>query len=83
MAVRIFVFLQICFMGFILYLQPERISGHQYTISSDVWSTGITLLELAMNKFPFPTDVPLIDLLFIITQNEVINSGCISSCFEY
>ena len=33
--------------------QPERIQGAQYTVKSDVWSLGITLVELALGKFPF------------------------------
>lgn len=32
--------------------QPERIRGETYSITSDVWSLGLTLLELAMNRFP-------------------------------
>jgi mitogen-activated protein kinase kinase len=51
--------------------QPERISGHEYTIRSDVWSTGISLLELVQNKFPFPSDLPPIELMMYITQGEV------------
>ena len=34
-------------------LQPERIQGAQYTVKSDVWSLGITLIELALGRFPF------------------------------
>ena len=35
------------------YLQPERIQGAQYSVKSDVWSLGITLIELALGRFPF------------------------------
>ena len=42
-----------------IFLQPERIdpSGNpsQYDIRSDVWSLGISLLELATLKFPYST----------------------------
>lgn len=34
-------------------LQPERIQGAPYTIKSDVWSLGISLIELALGRFPF------------------------------
>ena len=33
--------------------QPERIQGAQYTVKSDVWSLGISLIELALGRFPF------------------------------
>ena len=35
------------------YFQPERIQGAQYTVKSDVWSLGISLIELALGRFPF------------------------------
>jgi mitogen-activated protein kinase kinase len=34
-------------------IQPERIQGAQYTVKSDVWSVGISLIELALGRFPF------------------------------
>jgi mitogen-activated protein kinase kinase len=33
--------------------QPERIQGGEYSVKSDVWSLGITLIELAHGRFPF------------------------------
>jgi mitogen-activated protein kinase kinase len=41
------------FVGTGTYMAPERIKGAQYTIHSDVWSFGLTLMELAIGKFPF------------------------------
>uniref|UniRef100_A0A8D0NHW8 mitogen-activated protein kinase kinase n=1 Tax=Sus scrofa TaxID=9823 RepID=A0A8D0NHW8_PIG len=37
-----------------VFLQPERISGEQYGIHSDVWSLGISFMELALGRFPYP-----------------------------
>lgn len=53
------------------FSKPERLSGLTYSIRSDVWSTGITLLELVQNRFPFPNDLAQIELMMFITQNEV------------
>ncbi|KAG6819739.1 hypothetical protein H0H93_009130 [Arthromyces matolae] len=58
------------FTGTSFYMAPERICGHEYTIRSDVWSTGISLLELVQNRFPFPNDLPPIELMMYITTAE-------------
>ncbi|CAK5281802.1 unnamed protein product [Mycena citricolor] len=58
------------FTGTSFYMAPERISGQEYGIRSDVWSTGISLLELAQNRFPFPPDLPPIELMMYITAGE-------------
>ncbi|EIW72783.1 hypothetical protein TREMEDRAFT_26879 [Tremella mesenterica DSM 1558] len=41
------------FVGTSTYMSPERIQGAAYTIKSDVWSLGISLIELALGRFPF------------------------------
>jgi len=63
------------FIGTSYYMAPERITGQSYTITSDVWSTGVTLLEVAQHRFPFPADgtemqprAGLIDLLTYIVK---------------
>ncbi|KAF7369436.1 Kinase-like protein [Mycena venus] len=58
------------FTGTTSYMAPERIVGQKYTIRSDVWSTGISLLELVQNRFPFPNDLPPIELMMYITAGE-------------
>ncbi|CAM1505322.1 Fc.00g109590.m01.CDS01 [Cosmosporella sp. VM-42] len=66
------------FIGTSYYMAPERITGQSYTITSDVWSTGVTLLEVAQHRFPFPADgtemqprAGLIDLLTYIVRQPV------------
>ena len=44
------------FVGTGTYMAPERIQGSPYTVKSDVWSVGLTLMELAIAKFPFAPD---------------------------
>ncbi|GMM34634.1 putative mitogen-activated protein kinase kinase [Saccharomycopsis crataegensis] len=41
------------FTGTSYYMAPERIKGESYTVTSDVWSLGLTLLEVAKGKFPY------------------------------
>ncbi|CAG7927005.1 unnamed protein product [Penicillium olsonii] len=41
------------FVGTSTYMAPERIQGGAYTVRSDVWSVGLTVMELAVGKFPF------------------------------
>ncbi|GFP52158.1 hypothetical protein ACSS6W_003829 [Trichoderma asperelloides] len=44
------------FVGTSTYMAPERIQGEKYTVKSDVWSFGLTIMELAIGKFPFNTN---------------------------
>ncbi|XP_014674450.1 PREDICTED: dual specificity mitogen-activated protein kinase kinase 5-like [Priapulus caudatus] len=41
------------FIGTNAYMAPERIRGHEYSIHSEVWSVGISLLEMALGRFPY------------------------------
>ncbi|CCG83220.1 MAP kinase kinase skh1/pek1 [Taphrina deformans PYCC 5710] len=62
------------YTGTSYYMAPERIQGQPYTVTSDVWSLGLTLMEVCINKFPFleSDNVPLmpIELLNIIVSQE-------------
>uniref|UniRef100_A0A3B4FKU6 mitogen-activated protein kinase kinase n=1 Tax=Pundamilia nyererei TaxID=303518 RepID=A0A3B4FKU6_9CICH len=43
------------YVGTNAYMAPERISGEQYGIHADVWSAGISFMELALGMFPSKT----------------------------
>ncbi|KAH9479134.1 MAP kinase kinase skh1/pek1 [Psilocybe cubensis] len=58
------------FTGTLVYMAPERVSGGEYTIRADVWSAGISLLELVQNRFPFPAELSTIELILTITNSE-------------
>jgi len=58
------------FTGTTKYMAPERITGREYTIRADVWSTGLSILELVQNRFPFPSDLAPVDLIMHITTSE-------------
>ncbi|ELR06844.1 STE/STE7/MEK1 protein kinase [Pseudogymnoascus destructans 20631-21] len=49
------------FVGTSTYMAPERIQGEKYTVKSDVWSFGLSIMELAIGKFPFDASEHLSD----------------------
>ena len=51
--------------------QPERIMGMEFTFSADVWSTGLSILELVENRFPYPSNLTPVDFLMHIAYSEV------------
>ncbi|KAI9357800.1 kinase-like domain-containing protein [Pilaira anomala] len=62
------------FVGTSSYMSPERIMGSPYSVKSDVWSLGITLMELALGRFPFPpegTPLSIFELLQHIVHEPV------------
>jgi serine/threonine protein kinase len=34
------------YVGTCVYMAPEKLAGEQYTIQSDIWSFGLTILEV-------------------------------------
>ncbi|KAF8567851.1 hypothetical protein P879_01178 [Paragonimus westermani] len=42
------------FVGTRSYMAPERLTGEQYNILSDVWSVGLSLVELTTGRYPIP-----------------------------
>lgn len=42
------------FVGTRSYMSPERLQGTHYTVQSDIWSLGLSLVELAIGKYPIP-----------------------------
>ena len=39
-----------------IFPKPERLMGEKYTVESDVWSLGMSLLEMATGHFPIPKE---------------------------
>lgn len=61
------------FVGTQYYMAPERIQGKPYTVTCDVWSLGLTMLEVASGRFPFTVENPQlgpIELLLLILEYE-------------
>mmetsp|Transcript_431 Transcript_431/g.1222 ORF Transcript_431/g.1222 Transcript_431/m.1222 type:complete len:221 (-) Transcript_431:75-737(-) len=48
----------VSWVGTITYMSPERISGQKYGYDSDIWSLGLSLVECALGRFPYPPTEP-------------------------
>lgn len=35
-------------------VKPERLQGTHYSVQSDVWSMGLSLVELSIGRYPIP-----------------------------
>ncbi|XP_071965851.1 dual specificity mitogen-activated protein kinase kinase 1-like [Antedon mediterranea] len=42
------------FVGTRSYMSPERLQGTHYTVQSDIWSMGLSLVEMAIGRYPVP-----------------------------
>ncbi|XP_028627448.1 dual specificity mitogen-activated protein kinase kinase 2 isoform X2 [Grammomys surdaster] len=42
------------FVGTRSYMSPERLQGTHYSVQSDIWSMGLSLVELAIGRYPIP-----------------------------
>lgn len=39
-------------------MQPERLQGTHYSVQSDIWSLGLSLVEMAVGVYPIPPPDP-------------------------
>eukprot|EP01134_Creolimax_fragrantissima_P007646 CFRG7646T1 len=42
------------FVGTRSYMAPERLLGGPYAVQSDIWSLGLSIMEMAIGRFPIP-----------------------------
>lgn len=42
------------FIGTRSYMSPERLEGAHYGVMSDIWSLGLSLVEMAVGRYPIP-----------------------------
>ena len=57
------------YVGTVTYMSPERIRAQPYSIQSDIWGLGLTLMECAIGKFPYPkTEYPIEMIQFIANE---------------
>ncbi|KAF7729550.1 Protein kinase C signaling pathway involved MAPKK protein [Apophysomyces ossiformis] len=67
------------FTGTQYYMAPERIQGAPYSVQSDIWSLGLSIIEIAQNRpvLPPPGHPPMavFELLEFIVKQPLPNLG--------
>ncbi|KAJ2358975.1 Protein kinase C signaling pathway involved MAPKK protein [Coemansia erecta] len=78
------------FVGTSYYMAPERIQGDRYAVQSDVWSLGLTLIEVSQNQFPFPPPghpqlsvIELLEFIIHMPVPEMDATRFSSSCCDF
>ncbi|XP_041372356.1 dual specificity mitogen-activated protein kinase kinase 1-like isoform X2 [Gigantopelta aegis] len=56
------------FVGTRSYMAPERLQGTHYSVQSDIWSLGLSLIEMSIGRYPIPPPDPN-DLSSIFGEN--------------
>ncbi|KAF7459440.1 protein kinase NPK2 [Cryptosporidium felis] len=60
------------FVGTQIYMSPERLQGKSYSFSSDIWSLGICIYELAAGTHPFK-NLSLFDMVYLLCEDNSEN----------
>lgn len=57
-------------VGTLVYMSPERVLSQAYDRSADVWSLGLTLLEVHTGKYPLPVGRSFVELYQYFQNSE-------------
>lgn len=64
------------------FLQPERLQGTHYSVQSDIWSLGLSLVEMAIGMYPIPPpDEQTLAAIFNPPAENVETSECSSTYY--
>ena len=62
------------FVGTLMYLSPERVTGDNFSYPSDIWSLGLALIYCAQQSLPVPKDYWALVTMFKEHQSDKIDS---------
>lgn len=63
------------FVGTRSYMSPERLQGTHYSVQSDVWSLGLSLVEMAIGMYPIPPpDAKMLEAIFDESNDDSSSS---------
>lgn len=66
------------FVGTRSYMSPERLQGTHYSVQSDIWSLGLSLVEMAIGMYPIPPpDIRTLDAILINDGQSAANQTII------
>uniref|UniRef100_A0A915B0M1 mitogen-activated protein kinase kinase n=1 Tax=Parascaris univalens TaxID=6257 RepID=A0A915B0M1_PARUN len=66
------------FVGTRSYMAPERLTGSHYNVQSDVWSFGLSLVELSIGRYPVPALTPHdYSVIFGVPEEEIELPGIV------
>jgi serine/threonine protein kinase len=55
-------------VGTFTYMSPERLENSPYSFASDIWSIGLSILELATGRYPYTNTAPVPFILEVPTS---------------
>mmetsp|Transcript_28361 Transcript_28361/g.52224 ORF Transcript_28361/g.52224 Transcript_28361/m.52224 type:complete len:485 (-) Transcript_28361:332-1786(-) len=59
------------FKGTVTYMSPERINNERYSFPADIWSVGLSLIELATGIYPYDASGGPLQLMIHVLQEEI------------
>jgi len=58
-------------------MSPERLEGHPYKNDTDLWSLGLSIVECALGKYPYPeSDTGVKDLGYFDLMEYILSKPC-------
>ncbi|KAL7018579.1 hypothetical protein ACKWTF_010816 [Chironomus riparius] len=66
------------FVGTRSYMSPERLQGTHYSVQSDIWSLGLSLVEMAIGMYPIPPpEMQTLDAILLSDGQSLANQTII------